>query len=44
MLGPLARFDFMDTVMTTASQDGLSVDIIGEGRVAVDQALSWHSS
>ena len=25
MLDPLARFDFMDTVMTAASQDGLSV-------------------
>jgi energy-coupling factor transporter ATP-binding protein EcfA2 len=25
MLEPLARFDFMDTVMTAAPQDGLSV-------------------
>jgi ABC-2 type transport system ATP-binding protein len=41
MLDPLARFDFMDTVMTAASQDGLSVVLSSHVLAELERVASY---
>jgi len=41
MLDPLARFDFMDTVMTAASQDGLSVVLSSHALAELERVADY---